>query len=265
MYLTFPPPPPLAAYVRFFWVFEHTVPGGEPYIYRSMADGCAEIIFHYTGTFTEPANGNAAEHLSAVHAQSSRYRRFLTHNSFGIFGAYIYPTALPQLFGLPAFDFSNQKPALHEVWGREGALLEEQVMTAATHPERVQLLSRFLLRRLQRKEEHPTVAHIALRHILQQKGRLNVEELASEICLSTRQFERKFKEHCGFPPKLYTRIIRFQQALAAYGSGHKSLTDIGYDCGYYDQSHFIREFKAFSGYHPRQYFTGRTEGIEYRE
>lgn len=265
MYLTFPPPPQLAAHVRMFWVFEHDVPAGEPYVYRSMADGCTEMVFHYKGVFTEPERAADATYLSMLHAQSSHHRRFLTHGSFGIFGAYLYPTALPRLFGLPAADFSNQMPGLSVVLGHDGSLLEEQIMTAAGHLERVAILSRFLQQRLHKKEEHPTVAHIALRHILQQKGRLNVENLASQICLSTRQFERRFKEHCGFPPKLYTRIIRFQHALTAYGNKNLSLTDIGYECGYYDQSHFIREFREFSGYHPRQYFAGRPEGIEYRD
>lgn len=264
MYRTFPPPPALVAHVRMFWVFEHEVAEGEPYIYRSMADGCVEMVFHYKGIFTEPARPNDVYHPAVVHAQSSHYRRFLTHGSFGIFGAYLYPTALPQLFGLPATDFSNQMPGLEAVLGTEGRLLEERVMTAADHYERVKILSAFLEARLRKKEQHPTAAHLALRHILHQKGQLNVEQLAAETCLSTRQFERRFKEYCGFSPKLYTRIIRFQHALAAYGE-ERSLTDIGYACGYYDQSHFIREFREFSGYHPRQYFAGHPEGIEYRE
>ncbi|WP_350340143.1 helix-turn-helix domain-containing protein [Paraflavitalea speifideaquila] len=57
----------------------------------------------------------------------------------------------------------------------------------------------------------------------------------------------------------------FQEALQQYGSTFKSLTDIAYECGYYDQSHFIHDFKEFSGYHPGQYFKGRPEGIEYKE
>ena len=53
MYVTFPPPPPLARYVRMFWAFEYAVPDGEPYVYRSLADGCAEMVFHYKGRFTQ--------------------------------------------------------------------------------------------------------------------------------------------------------------------------------------------------------------------
>lgn len=265
MYLTFPPPPQLAGHVRFFWVFEYEVPTGAPYVYRSMADGCAEMVFHYMGHFTELDKGNGTCHPAVVHAQSSHHRRFLTHGSFGIFGAYLYPTALPQLFGLPSADFSNQMPELAAILGHEGSMLEEQVMLAKSHQQRVQIISRFLELQLQKRKHAETAAHIAVKQIIHQKGQLNVEALASQICLSTRQFERKFKEHSGFTPKLYTRIIRFQQALAAYGGQNRSLTEIGYACGYYDQSHFIREFREFSGYHPRQYFAGKPEGIEYRE
>lgn len=248
-----------------FWVFEHDVPDGEPYVYRSMADGCAEMVFHYKNNFSELDTDDQSYHPAVVHAQSSRHRRFLTHGSFGIFGAYLYPSALPQLFGLSSTAFSNQMPAITAVLGNDGESLQEQVMTASSHQRRVQIVSRFLIAQLHKRRQDETAAHVAIRHIIQAKGQVNVTALASQICLSTRQFERKFKEFSGFSPKMYTRIIRFQRALAEYGNTARSMTDIAYECGYYDQSHFIHEFKAFSGYHPRQYFSGRPEGIEYRE
>ncbi|RYF96544.1 MAG: AraC family transcriptional regulator, partial [Chitinophagaceae bacterium] len=62
-----------------------------------------------------------------------------------------------------------------------------------------------------------------------------------------------------------SRILRFQMATRLYGVKEKSLTDIAYGCGYYDQSHFIHEFKQFSGYHPRQYFSGSPEGVAWKE
>lgn len=265
MYITLPPPPPLARHVRMFWVFEHDVPQGEPYVYRSMADGCAEMVFHYKGLFSELDAGDHTYHPAVVHAQSSRHRRFLTHGSFGIFGAYLYPSALPQLFGLSSTAFSNQMPEITAVLGAEGEFLQEQVMAANSHVQRAQIVSRFLLARLAKYRQDETPAHIAIRHIIQAKGQVNVTALASQICLSARQFERKFKEFSGFTPKMYTRIIRFQRALAEYGNAQRNMTDIAYECGYYDQSHFIHDFKEFSGYHPRQYFLGRPEGIEYRE
>ena len=63
---------------------------------------------------------------------------------------------------------------------------------------------------------------------------------------------------------MYSRIIRFQAALKEYGS-KKTLTDIAQDCGYYDQSHFINDFREFTGYNPKVYFAGKAEGSEYLE
>lgn len=83
--------------------------------------------------------------------------------------------------------------------------------------------------------------------------------------LSERQFERKFREYSGFNPKLCMRIVRFEEACNFYGhSGQKTMTEIAHECGYYDQSHFIRDFKEFSGYEPGHYFSGRAEGVEWR-
>jgi AraC-like DNA-binding protein len=59
--------------------------------------------------------------------------------------------------------------------------------------------------------------------------------------------------------------LRFESALEEYGNRNKSLTEIAYDCGYYDQSHFIHEFKEFSGHHPRHYFMGKAEGVEWKD
>lgn len=263
MYVTFPPPAPLARYVRMFWAFEYQVPAGQPYVYRSLADGCAEMVFHYKSRFTEL--GGSCGHTAVLHAQTSRYRRFLTHGSFGIFGAYLYPSALPQLFGFSAGAFSNEMPELSAVCGAEGRRLEEKVMAAKYHHQRVEILSGFLLRQLAKTKPVETAAHHAIQTIIKAQGMVNVAELAADLCLSARQFERNFKNYAGFPAKTYARIIRFQRAAAQYGRIEENLTALAYECGYYDQSHFIHDFKEFSGYHPRQYFSGRPEGIEYRD
>jgi AraC-like DNA-binding protein len=81
----------------------------------------------------------------------------------------------------------------------------------------------------------------------------SLKELADNSFLSTRQFERRFKEFSGFTPKLFLRIARFNSALKGTFAG-KPLTQIAYDSGYYDQSHFIHEFQKFSGCNPKDYF-----------
>ncbi|WP_298716710.1 helix-turn-helix domain-containing protein [Chitinophaga sp.] len=264
MFATFAPPPQLSGLVRMFWVFEHEVPENEPYVYRSMADGCAELIFHYRNRFS-PLTGSEGAGFSHLHAQTSRHSRFLTHGSFGIFGAYLYPTAIPILFGHSSNSVANCMPDLQSIMGRDGIDLEERIISARFHHQRVAILSGYLISLLSRRKPANGAVQLAVQSILRANGMINIRELAGSISLSTRQFERNFKAAAGFSPKLFTRIIRFHRALEAYGQFDGNLTGLAYECGYYDQSHFIHDFREFSGYLPREYFLGRPEGIEYRE
>jgi len=267
-YYTIAPPPALAPYVRAFWIFEHDVEPGSSYVYRAMADGCAELVFHYKGTFNAVAENELHGPLynfSLLHAQSRHFKRFLTQESFGIFGAYLYPFAIPQLFGQASPNVADLMINLGEFVGPAGKLLEEQIMLARDNQARARVLSTFLLEQLNKHKPKDAAIQAAVKQVVHSTSLQSIEQLSYQFNLSQRQFERKFTEYAGFTPKTYSRIIRFQSALNQYGGAFKSLTDLAYECGYYDQSHFIHEFKEFSGYHPGQYFKGRSEGIEYRE
>jgi AraC-like DNA-binding protein len=260
-YYTIAPPPSLANYVRFFWVLE----GDEPYTHRSMADGCAEILFHYNGIFDEIGkNGKKEQSIrSGIQGPSSHFKRFAINKCFGMFGTYLYPFAVKQLFSLPVNLLTNQMPDLRTFLGNEGAVLEERIMMADDNQMRVKIMVDFLQRKLINKNSPIHPVFNAIRQVLHSKGNLRINELSSQYFLSNRQFERRFKEFAGLSPKLYTRIIRFQAASNEYGNKNKSLASIAYDCGYYDQSHFIHEFKEFSGLDPRQYFSGSTEATKW--
>ena len=93
----------------------------------------------------------------------------------------------------------------------------------------------------------------AVKRIRQCHGNISIEKLSHEFCYSQKQFNRRFKEYDCFNPKLFARIIRFESALKNCGS-HTNLTGTAYDYGYYDQAHFVRDFKIFAGYSPNKFF-----------
>jgi AraC-like DNA-binding protein len=264
-YYTIPPPAHLTPYVRCFWVLEHDFGAGEDsYIYRSVADGCVEMVFHYRAIFDElVTDGQPHNWQSGIHFQSSRYRRFETKQSFGIFGAYIYPFAVPYFFKVPSEETSNEMLGLDTFLGCEGRELEEKIMIAPGNSKRVEILTAFLEKRLLHIRIKDDTIAASIKHIIH-SGKMNtVEELAYQFNLSTRQFDRKFKAYAGFGPKMYLRLVRLSNALKQDGR-NKSLSYIAHECGYYDQSHFIHDVKAFTGYHPSFYFSGKAEGTEYR-
>jgi AraC-like DNA-binding protein len=264
-YYTIQPPDQLKPYVRCFWVLEHELSTGEPYVYRSVADGCTEMVFHYRSTFDELTdNGGENGGPSGIQFQTTRYRRFITHESFGIFGAYIYPFAVPYLFNIPSSETSNLALDFDTFLSCPGRELEERIMLAADNQRRAEILSSFLTERLKRNYLKDERIATSIRQVIHSKQYRTVARLADDYNLSTRQFDRRFKEFAGFAPKTYMRLVRLQDALKQYNTD-KTLTQIAMECGYYDQSHFIHDVKAFTGYHPGHYFFGKAEGTEYRD
>lgn len=264
-YYIIPPAPHLSAYVRFFWVLEGEASIYEPYVHRSMADGCCEFIFHYKGRFHDlhedrPSNPSV---ISGINGPAQRHSRYEIKEDFGIFGAYLYPFAINALLDIPVSSIANQQPGLESLLGERGKNFEERMMLAKNNNARVNILSGFLESGLTKQLSHPPV-FAAISQIIKTRGTVSIDAIATQSFLSTRQFERNFKEYAGFSPKLYSRIIRFQSAMNEYGNQFKSLTEIAYQCGYYDQSHFIHDFKEFSGYQPKSYFSGKSEGSAWR-
>ena len=262
-YFTLQPPPQLKPYVRCFWVLEHDLGEDESsYVYRSVADGCVEMVFHYQSAFEELTTGQPHNWQSGIHFQSNHYRRFQTKQSFGIFGAYIYPFAVPYFFKTPSAETSNEMLCLDTFLGQAGRELEEQMMMAPDNSKRAAILSAFLEQQLHSNHLRNDTIASAIKHVIHTRGTFTVNQLADKFNLSTRQFDRKFKEYAGFSPKMYLRLVRLSNALKQSRS-NKSLTQIALECGYYDQSHFIHDIKAFTGYHPSFYFSGNAEGTEY--
>ncbi|MBN9381776.1 MAG: AraC family transcriptional regulator [Chitinophagaceae bacterium] len=258
------PSPLLAGFVRYYWVLEGDVPSGEFYTHRTMACGCPELCFHYKGGFCEVTENKILPSFqTGIHGQSLHYRRFRTGESFGLFGAFLYPFAVPVLLGIPASEINNQMVDLASLLGREGEILAEKMLTAKDNRQRAGILSAFLENRLPHAGSSRVIP--AIRQVIHTGGQTPIQSLSDQYFLSSRQFTRVFSEYAGFPPKLFSRLLRFEQALSEYGNKDKSLTDIAYDCGYYDQSHFIHEFKEFSGHHPHHYFFGQAEGTEWKE
>jgi len=263
-YATIKPPIHLQPYIRCFWTLEHDFGENETnYVYRSVADGCVEMVFHYRAAFNELIDsGQPHNWLAGVHFQSDSFRRFETKESFGIFGAYIYPFTIPYLFNISSATTTNEMTDLNTLLGADGSRLEEQMMLASCNNERVAILTAFFGQRLQHaKTKDPTIAS-AIKHVIHSAQTDTVEQLASRFNLSTRQFNRKFKEYAGFSPKMYMRLTRLTNAIKQ-GRNEKSLSYVAHECGYYDQSHFIHEVKLFTGYHPGFYFSGKAEGTEW--
>lgn len=253
----------LKDFIFYFWILE----SDEAYTHYSMADAFPELLFHYGGQFEEIfQNGrNEKSFISGVHAQGSFPRQFHIDNSFGIFGVYLYPQAIPMLFNLSAKELTNQMPGLDDLLNNEGKALEDKILNAKSNCSRVKIIEEFIERKLSLNYKNALPVFDCIKFIIKNKETIKVNQLSKDYFLSERQFERQFQQFAGFNPKKFLRIVRFQSAMGWYGANNKSLTDIAYECGYYDQSHFIHDFKEFSGHHPKHYFSGNSDATKWRD
>lgn len=262
-YYTIPPPSDLATFVKFFWVLESDRPC---YLHHGMADVNPEMVFHYKGQFDQLSRDSVWERsfTAGIQGQTEHTNRFRTHEPFGIFGVYLFPYTIPMLFGIPSIHLTNQLVDLQSLLGKAGCVLEDKMIGATSNEERITIITSFLKNRLKKADPCESAVTSSIHFIMRNKGVVKVEDVAQEACLSERQFERKFKATVGMNPKLFSRIVRFSTAIKELKvNTNTTLTEIAFHCGYYDQSHFIRDFKLFSGVHPGTFFNGKAEGLDW--
>jgi AraC-like DNA-binding protein len=266
-YTTLPPPESLKKYVRYFWILEHTG-NREAFVHRSMACNCSELIFHYRGHFDELVSDETKtpSFSAGIHFQSTTYRRFETNEGFGIFGAFLYPHTVSALLKFSPGEMLNEMLPLSDWLKQEGRDLEAQMRTAANHQMRYALLCNFLNHKLRRTKpiSHPVLD--AVLYLSDIRKQIRVSVLAKKLHISERQMERKFREYTGYSPKLFMRLLRFEDVCNAYEQeSQNTLSEIAHGMGYADQAHFNREFLAFSGLRPRAFFHNHTNETAWRD
>jgi AraC-like DNA-binding protein len=253
-YYTVKPSSRLADYVRYFWVFEGTLKEKESFTLRTPASGYPQLLFHYRGIFNDLShNHHKLSFSSGIHGQTHMHRIFSISENFGMIGVHLYPYSLKTWFNLPTIEFTNQLPDLDSILNPAEISLSERVLEAKNNQERILIISDFLESKIKTSVK-PEIVY-TVKEIIQANGNISIKKLLSDVSLSQRQFERTFKEQVGFSAKLFARIIRFNSLITKSDWKEKSLTEIALDFGYYDQSHFIHEFKEFSGVNPKTYFS----------
>jgi AraC-like DNA-binding protein len=162
------------------------------------------------------------------------------------------------LLGVPMHELADRVTAIEDLLGREGDELPERLWEARTWPVRFALLDRLLARRLEAgRGPDPGVEH-AWARLVATRGAAPVEALAEEIGCGRRHLRGRFRRHTGLAPKVFGRILRFQRAAALLADPRgPSLCEIALDCGYYDQAHLNRDFRAFAGRTPTELLAAR--------
>lgn len=251
-YYKIPPPAQLSGFVKCFWVGEMAPVPGKELRHLSIATGAARIVFHYEGRFGSETAGGGWEpsFLAGFQGQSAAHRQFVSAERSGIFGVELLPGSIPALFGMPATELTGAFAELGSVLGKTGDQWQRRMLSAAGNGERAQLAGEFLSALAPGR--HAAIVAAAARELAFGGMDEGIDALAQRFNTSRRQFERTFRNGTGLSPGTYGRILRFERAVGKI-PGNRRLTDVALDSGYYDQAHFIRDFRELAGMSPGQY------------
>lgn len=253
-----PPPEILCNEVRYFWALSSDGNSNTDLRIESFADRYPRLIF-------QNLDGNAAiktesgvilppTYLSGIDTKKSSYTM---KEKFSHLGVSFYPHALKYFFNLDAHESINQLIDLSHYCNSD---FNDRLHNAHDNNHRIEILINFLV---ERKRRFCTEDSVIQDCIFSPKTNWGITEWVNRYKVSERQLERKFKIHIGVSPKAYLRIVRFEKALEVLKTNQlDSALDIAYDLQYADQSHFIRDFKAFSGLTPLKFVSKEKLGDE---
>jgi AraC-like DNA-binding protein len=252
-YKEYKPSPLLETYVRCYY----TIDSDDQAVFedKAFATGCIEVMFTLHGSpwLTEREEGFVKAAPIELWGQILKPLSFKTSGSSNIFGIRFHPATAALLLRGEIHRFNDGVFDLVGVLGNSIIDLHAQLQDAGAIDQQVKLVDSYLIKRL--SADPKTINRIGLvqkvmTELTHKDFFDNIDNLASRYGISSRYLQKVFLQQTGLTPKLYSKINRFQNSLILIGKGGQSLTDVAYACGYFDQSHFIREFRSFTGFSP---------------
>ena len=242
--------------VKCYWMLTGAA---EDYDAEGIApDGSVEMILNLADPFMrhyEQGRSNL-QPTSFIVGQTLRSVVVQPTGRVEILGVRFHPHGFYRFIKQPIGEFSDKTVDCRDVWGSSVRLLEERIREAWGPSQKIKVVETFLLGFLE--EQQPpgkTFEGIgaAVRLMQCSGGVLPIETIALAVGMSARHLERQFKAIVGLSPKSLQRLVRFQNALQLTRKGQTQGARIAIDGGYYDQAHFIRDFKTFTGHSPSAY------------
>lgn len=238
------------------------------YIYEAVSDatfedtvfpsGNVEIIFNMGTGKWQIASGKDFATTPSVEFWGQIIRPLLVR-SLGrniMLGIRFYPQGAACILRENIEQFNDQVLDFTVLSDNSIQALYDTLLDTKSWKKRISLIEHFLWQRLSTcKKNHGKIAivHSIMNELTSKDFFENIEDVAGRYGITSRYLQKLFLQYTGLTPKLYRKINRFQNSLKLISKKNTSLTSVAYDCGYFDQSHFIRDFKSFTGTTPSGY------------
>jgi AraC-like DNA-binding protein len=176
----------------------------------------------------------------------------------GVTGSFVVqfkPNGFLPFTTIPIKEMENTAVSLDKLFGEHGLKLGHKILNANTTSERIQIIENFLFKKLAEKKVIDDIVNSTVDTIFSTKGHFSINEFTKSNHIHRRQLARKFSTTIGLSPKQLAKTIRLQTTLKALLNEElTSLTEVAYANEYFDQAHFIKDFKEFTGLTPKEFY-----------
>lgn len=249
------PHPALKGFVNNIMIHQMMSDAGQPKRSFSIPPLPEHCLFFYVRDRTDAENmaNNKMETLSESVVIGPNTNRHIIRSGQNhlMIKVGFQPGGLYRLLGIPMKEllckdsFDGQ-----DFFGKEMNEVNNRLKYATSFTEMKLIIEVFLLKRSAKLKQILPIDEVLLL-LIQERGLIKIDKLASHACLSMRQFERVFLQRIGIAPKHYSRLVRFSHAwIMKEQQPDIARIKVAHECGYYDQMHLIRDFHEFAGINP---------------
>jgi AraC-like DNA-binding protein len=257
MFRSYVPSAPLCECVTDFWLYENYA--GEHQRELILPSGTFEMVFNLQEDelrIYSPAEPQQCRRFAGALVSGPYSGSFMSDaaEERTILGVHFKPGGAPAILGIPASEFRDVHVDLRTIWGPAAGALRERLCALKEPTDRFDLLEQTLMQRLVTNPNGHGAVRVALDVLMRTHGQVKTRDIARAVDLSQRRFIELFSSEVGLTPRLFGRIRRFQHAVGqSQNATGTNWAQLAIDCGYFDQSHLIRDFLAFAGVSPNDY------------
>jgi AraC-like DNA-binding protein len=260
------PAPPLSHLVEVLWYSDG--PAGPHARERLLPDGSMELVINLSEDQVrvyDRLDHSKFEKLrgAVIIGPHSEFFVIDTAEQRRVIGVHFKPGGAFPFLRLPADELHGLHVSLEDVWGRWAGELRDRLLEAQTVDQQFGILEASLMARISRPLSRHKAVEFALGQFHGGPHTRSIADVTEQIGLSSRRFIEVFRQQVGLTPKLFCRVRRFQKVVqqvpvAQHGGLRVDWSELALACGYFDQAHFIHDFRAFSGLSPSAYAELRT-------
>ncbi len=252
LYKVYEPSPALKPFVSNYAIVENT----EPLLHHILLKAALVLTIQYSGSM-ELSGEDASvyeRYSSGLMGVQHAYRTIRKAANTGVLFINFTEAGAAAFFKVPLHELSNAGFSLDLLLPASVVQrLEEQVALVSSADERVRVAESFLLSFLSNQKQDLLIL-AAIDAIRQSRGLIKAEELAKLLCISASRLEKRFRQAVGISPKKFASMVRIETVLKSYRAG-SPLTKLTYEAGYFDQAHFNRDIKSYTGMPPKLLFS----------